>query len=174
MAREGGEGRRCDSRAGRLPQLQGGMGVTFQRAVGAGPTSGGSRFLNRKKQSRCLFVELQRSTTQQAKMEKLQTDTVEDAKVIHDYLGQVHAMITNVIKKTNYEDAGLQADRPDEITSLREAARQGDIRVDETSIESERLSCWETGRPGQSSLRGVSSSAFLWDRIIQAALSRGQ
>ena len=30
---------------------------------------------------------------QQAKMEKMQLDAVEDAKFAHDYLGQVHAMI---------------------------------------------------------------------------------
>ena len=37
---------------------------------------------------------------------------MEDARVIHDHLGQVHAMITDVIKKTKDEDAGRQADRP--------------------------------------------------------------
>ena len=70
---------------------------------------------------------------QQTKMEKMQADSVDDMKAMYDYLGQVHAMIAEVIKtsdETVETEAGLQTGRPDGTTAWRACARKGDVRVD--------------------------------------------
>ena len=68
---------------------------------------------------------------QQTKMEKMQVGAMEDAKSVNDYLNQVHAMVTDVVKRrTSGKEAGQSLDRPEEVTSLVEAAPKGDMRID--------------------------------------------
>ena len=48
---------------------------------------------------------------QQAKMEKMQVDAMEDAKAVNDCLKQAHAIVADLVKKSANDDDGRRLDR---------------------------------------------------------------
>ena len=68
-------------------------------------------------------------TRQQAQLDRMQTDTMEDAKTVTDYLNHVHALVSEVHSKQDVDETGKQPEGMRRSTTLGEDARKGDKRA---------------------------------------------